>query len=84
MATPIQEKVDQNLKVNLEIFSVFISKKKRFNDQIRTGMVTVSDGKTQPELVRIQLTMELLILQRMDTSTPPPIFGPPIESKVIT
>ncbi|KAJ6640624.1 Gamma-1-syntrophin [Pseudolycoriella hygida] len=62
MATPIQEKVDQNLKV-------------------RTGMVTVSDGKSQPELVRIQLTMELLILQRMDTSTPPPVFGPPVETK---
>lgn len=54
-------------------------------DQIRTGMVTVSDGKTQPEPVRIQLTMELLILQRIDTSTPPPtVFGPPIESKVST
>ncbi len=46
-------------------------------------MVVVSDGKTQPEPVRIQLTMELLILQRMDTSTPPPVvFGPPVESKV--
>lgn len=44
-------------------------------------MVTVSDGKTQPEPVKIHLTMELLILQRMDTTTPPPVFGPPIESK---
>lgn len=45
-------------------------------------MVAVSDGKSSPESARIQLTMELLILQRIDTSTPPPVFGPPMESKV--
>lgn len=33
-------------------------------------MVTVSDGKSNPEPARLKLTMELLILQRLDTSTP--------------
>lgn len=46
-------------------------------------MVTVSDGKSNPESARIQLTMELVILQRLDTSTPTaPTIGPPSESKV--
>lgn len=51
MATPIEEKLDQNLKT-------------------RTGMVTVSDGKSKPELVRLRLSMELLALQKFDTQTP--------------
>ncbi|XP_037902850.1 gamma-1-syntrophin isoform X2 [Hermetia illucens] len=63
MATPIEEKVDQNLK-------------------IRTGMVTVSDGKSKPEPVRLHLTMELLILQKLEIVTPTSTNnGPPSESK---
>lgn len=63
MATPIEEKVDQNLK-------------------IRTGMVTVSDGKSKPEPMRLHLTMELLILQKLEIVTPTNINnGPPMESK---
>uniref|UniRef100_A0A1A9WR78 PDZ domain-containing protein n=1 Tax=Glossina brevipalpis TaxID=37001 RepID=A0A1A9WR78_9MUSC len=64
MATPIEEKVDQNLK------------------QIRTGMVNVSDGKCKPEPLRLNLTMELLTLQRLEIVTPTnPQNGPPSESK---
>ncbi|XP_055308932.1 gamma-1-syntrophin isoform X5 [Sitodiplosis mosellana] len=51
MVTPIEETLEQNLKV-------------------RTGMVNVSDGKSNPEPTRLKLTMELLILQRLDSSTP--------------
>lgn len=53
MATPIEEKVDQNQK-------------------LRTGMVSVSDGKSTPEPARLHLTMELLVLQRIDTASPSP------------
>lgn len=45
-------------------------------------MVAVSDGKSSPEPARLQLTMELLILQRVDTSTPTISIGPPSESNV--
>lgn len=65
MATPIEERLEQNLKV-------------------RTGIVTVSDGKSNPEQLRLKLTMELLILQKWDgsiVSTPTTSSGPP-ESKV--
>lgn len=33
-------------------------------------MVHVSDGKSNPEPTRLKLTMELMILQRLDSSTP--------------
>ena len=46
-------------------------------------MVSVSiDGKTTTEPMRLQLTMENLILQKVDTSTPTASMGPPAESKV--
>lgn len=45
-------------------------------------MVSVSDGKSNPEPARLQLTMELLTLQKLDTSTPTTSTGPPAESKV--
>ena len=52
--------------------------------KVRTGMLTVSDGKSKPEPARLRLSMELLTLQKIDTSTPSPNnSGPPIESKVI-
>lgn len=65
MATPIEERLEQNLKV-------------------RTGMVTVSDGKSSPEQIRMKLSMELLVLQKWDASvsTPTTSIGPPTESKV--
>ncbi|GAB0095069.1 Syntrophin [Sergentomyia squamirostris] len=65
MATPIEEKVDQNIK-------------------IRSGMVTVSDGKSKPELMRVNLSMELVTLQRLEVLTPSSAAangGPPAESK---
>ncbi|EDW74015.1 gamma-1-syntrophin [Drosophila tropicalis] len=65
MATPIEEKLDQNLKV-------------------RTGMVHVSDGKCRPEPQRLNLTMELLSLQKLEVVTPTSSShhnGPPMESK---
>lgn len=66
MATPIEEKFDQNLKT-------------------RTGMVMISDGKTKPELARLHLSMEMITIQKQDTSTPVPTptsaIHPPIESK---
>lgn len=42
-------------------------------------MVSISDGKSNPETARLRLTMELLILQRIDTSTPTANIGPPNE-----
>lgn len=65
MATPIEERLEQNLKV-------------------RTGMVTVSDGKSSPEQIRMKLSMELLVLQKWNASvsTPTMSIGPPTESKV--
>lgn len=47
-------------------------------------MVTVSDGKSKPESVRIHLTMELLILQKYEVCTPTNSVNsnPPSESKV--
>lgn len=51
--------------------------------QIRTGMVNVSDGKSKPEPLRLNLTMELVTLQRLEVVTPTnPHNGPPMESKV--
>ncbi|CAG9855217.1 unnamed protein product [Phyllotreta striolata] len=51
MTTPIEEKVDQKLKV-------------------RTGMVTVSDGKSRPILVKLQLSMEVLRLLKEEPIPP--------------
>lgn len=46
-------------------------------------MVSVSnDGKSNAEQMRLQITMELLVLQKVDTSTPTASMGPPAESKV--
>lgn len=73
MATPIEEKVDQN-----QAFKV------------RTGMIMVSDGKSKPDLARLQLSMEIVTLQKMETvqavSPTAAILGsqlnqPPLESK---
>lgn len=62
-----------------------VDKRKIFPFQIRTGMVSVSsDGKSNPEPMRLQLTMELLVLQRIDTSTPSASTGPPALSKVVS
>lgn len=51
MTTPIEEKIDQKLKV-------------------RTGMVTVSDGKSRPIPVRLNLSMEILRLQKEELMPP--------------
>lgn len=65
MATPIEERLEQNMKV-------------------RMGIVTVSDGKSSPEQIRLKLSMELLVLQKWDETVATPITnnGPPTESKV--
>ena len=57
------------------------------NLKIRTGMVMISDGKSKPELARLHLSMEMITIQKQDTSTPAPtpttiISHPPVESKV--
>nr|XP_023027045.1 gamma-1-syntrophin [Leptinotarsa decemlineata]XP_023027046.1 gamma-1-syntrophin [Leptinotarsa decemlineata] len=59
MTTPIEEKVDQKLKV-------------------RTGMVTVSDGKSRPIPVQLHLSMEVLRLQKEE---PLPLESKPLNSK---
>ncbi|XP_031627381.1 gamma-1-syntrophin-like [Contarinia nasturtii] len=64
MATPIEEMLEQNLK-------------------IRVGMVNVSDGKSNPVLSRLKLTMELLILQRLDSSTPSAILSINSEERMV-
>ncbi|XP_045481492.1 gamma-1-syntrophin [Harmonia axyridis] len=51
MTTPIEEKMDQKLKV-------------------RTGMVSVSDGKSRPVPVRLHLSMEVLRLQKEEIVPP--------------
>lgn len=60
MTTPIEEKVDQKLK-------------------IRTGMVTVSDGKSRPIPVQLHLSMEVLRLQKEELIPPE---CKPLNSKV--
>lgn len=60
MTTPIEEKVDQKLKV-------------------RTGMVTVSDGKSRPIPVRLHLSMEVLRLQKEELV---PLESKPLNAKV--
>lgn len=60
MTTPIEEKLDQKLKV-------------------RTGMVTVSDGKSRPIPVQLHLSMEVLRLQKEELVPPEP---KPINGKV--
>lgn len=46
-------------------------------------MVHVSDGKSRPEPLRLNLTMELLSLQKLEVVTPTSHpNGPPMESKV--
>lgn len=46
-------------------------------------MVNVSDGKSKPEPLRLNLTMELVTLQRLEIVTPTnQQNGPPSESKV--
>lgn len=62
MTTPIEEKVDQKLKV-------------------RTGMVTVSDGKSRPIPVRLHLSMEVLRLQKEELIPPE---SKPLNAKVST
>lgn len=51
MTTPIEEKVDEKLK-------------------IRSGMVTVSDGKSRPISVKLHLSMEVLRLQKEEPLPP--------------
>lgn len=60
MTTPIEEKIDQKLK-------------------IRTGMVAVSDGKSRPIPVRLNLSMEVLRLQKEEIV---PLESKPSNSKV--
>lgn len=101
MATPIEEKLDQNLKVSemeeeeqkvdsvsalsvlcfLSLIHAFIN---QHLQQVRSGMVHVSDGKCRPEPLRLNLTMELLTLQKLEIVTPTSSqhSGPPMESKV--
>ncbi|XP_066247033.1 gamma-1-syntrophin isoform X3 [Euwallacea similis] len=59
MSTPIEEKMDQKLKV-------------------RTGMVTVSDGKSRPTPVQLHLSMEVLRLQKEEIA---PAEPKPLNSK---
>ncbi|XP_066155528.1 gamma-1-syntrophin isoform X2 [Euwallacea fornicatus] len=59
MSTPIEEKMDQKLKV-------------------RTGMVTVSDGKSRPTPVQLHLSMEVLRLQKEEVA---PAELKPLNSK---
>lgn len=49
---------------------------------MRSGTVLVSDGKSTPESAKLNLTLELLTLQKLDTSTPTINNEPPSESKV--
>lgn len=99
MATPIEEKLDQNLKVSEtkgkkvvsllclcfvfyhSFIHAFIN---QHLQQVRSGMVHVSDGKCRPEPLRLNLTMELLTLQKLEIVTPTSSqhSGPPMESKV--
>ncbi|XP_017758874.1 PREDICTED: gamma-1-syntrophin isoform X1 [Eufriesea mexicana] len=62
MSTPIEEKIDQKLKV-------------------RTGMVSVSDGKSKPVPMRLHLSMEVLKLQREDLEQAANHNKPPLNAK---
>lgn len=59
-------------------FSHIFNLKKDAFLQVRTGMVMVSDGKSKPELARLQLTMEVITLQR-----PEPVMMPAVSPTAV-
>lgn len=50
--------------------------------KVRTGMVTVSDGKSKPQSVRLHLSMEVLRLQKQPPAQTTPVITKPLNSKV--
>lgn len=69
------------MKINTTKMATPIEEMVDQNLKVRSGMVTISDGKSKHESARLKLSMELVTLQKVDTSTPTNL-GPPTESKV--
>lgn len=72
------------MKINTLKMATPIEERLEQNLKVRTGMVTVSDGKSSPIQIRLKLSMELLVLQKWNpsVSTPTTSNAPPTESKV--
>lgn len=67
------------MKINAIRMSTPIEEKVDQKLKVRTGMVTVSDGKSRPTLVQLHLSMEVLRLQKEE---PIPLESKPLNSKV--
>lgn len=67
------------MKINATRMSTPIEEKVDQKLKIRTGMVTVSDGKSRPTPVQLHLSMEVLRLQREEVI---PAEPKPLNSKV--
>lgn len=67
------------MKINAVRMSTPIEEKVDQKLKIRTGMVTVSDGKSRPTPVQLHLSMEVLRLQKEE---PLPLESKPLNSKV--
>lgn len=69
------------MKINASKMTTPIEEKIDDKLKVRIGMVSVSDGKSRPQPVRLHLSMEVLRLQKEE---PIPVDQPkkPINSKV--
>lgn len=84
MSTPIEEKVEHNLKIRSGLVKYVLridytnnnnGSSKNIRPLSSLHRCRVSDGRGKPEPVRLLLSVELLTLQRMDTSGGPAAAG---------
>lgn len=59
-----------NMRINATRMTTPIEEKVDHKLKVRSGMVTVSDGKSRPMPVRINLSMEVLRLQKEEIVPP--------------
>lgn len=69
-----------NMRINATRMSTPIEEKVDHKLKVRTGMVAVSDGKSKPIPVRLNLSMEVLRLQKEEI-VPPEMK--PVNAKVL-
>lgn len=69
------------MKINATKMTTPIEEKIDDKLKVRIGMVTVSDGKSRPQPVRLHLSMEVLRLQK-EEPIPPDHPKKPVTSKV--
>lgn len=69
------------MKINATRMTTPIEEKMDEKLKVRVGMVTVSDGKSRPQPVRLHLSMEVLRLQK-EEPIPVDTTPRPLNSKV--